>query len=237
MEASGYVTITRQSGLMRELQAIANNIANASTTGFRREGVVFSEYVQRLEDSPSLSMARAAGRHVDLSAGEMESTGGRFDFAIEGEGFFLLETPRGNRLTRAGSFMPSATGELVNADGYRLLDQGGGAIALPPDAGEVALSQDGTLSAGGEPFARIGLWQPVTPGDLRHEGGRLFATTAGEAPMEDGRLMQGRLEGSNVQPLSEIARMVEVQRAYEAGQSFLDREDDRMRTTNQVLGR
>ena len=125
MDAAGYVTLTRQSGLMREMQLIANNIANASTAGFRREGVVFSEYVRRLDDAPSLSMAHASARHVDLTPGETEMTGAAFDLAIEGEGFFLVETPQGNRLTRAGMFTPSAEGELVNPDGHRLLDQGG----------------------------------------------------------------------------------------------------------------
>ncbi len=117
MDAAGYVTLTRQSGLMREMELIANNIANASTAGFRREGVVFSEYVRRLDDAPSLSMAHASARHVDLTPGETEMTGAAFDFAIEGEGFFLVETPQGNRLTRAGMFTPSAEGELVNPDG------------------------------------------------------------------------------------------------------------------------
>jgi flagellar basal-body rod protein FlgF len=236
MDAAGYVTLTRQSGLMREMQLIANNIANASTAGFRREGVVFSEYVQRLDDAPSLSMAHASARHVDLTPGETELTGAAFDFAIEGEGFFLVETPRGNRLTRAGMFTPSAEGELANPEGYRLLDQGGAPVFVPPDAGPVMLSGDGTLSAAGEPIARIGLWQPSAPGDLQHEGGTLFRTTQGEEPLEAGRIVQGRIEVSNVNPMSELARMVEVQRAYEAGQSFLDREDDRMRTVIQVLG-
>ncbi len=236
MDAAGYVTLTRQSGLMREMQLIANNIANASTAGFRREGVVFSEYVRRLDDAPSLSMAHASARHVDLTPGETEMTGAAFDFAIEGEGFFLVETPQGNRLTRAGMFTPSAEGELVNPDGHRLLDQGGAPVFVPPDAGQVMLSSDGTLSAGDEPIARIGLWQPAADGDLQHEGGTLFRTTQGEVPQDGGRMAQGRIEASNVNPMSELARMVEVQRAYEAGQSFLDREDDRLRTVIQVLG-
>ena len=236
MDAAGYVTLTRQSGLMREMQLIANNIANASTAGFRREGVVFSEYVRRLDDAPSLSMAHASARHVDLTPGETEMTGAAFDFAIEGEGFFLVETPQGNRLTRAGIFTPSAEGELVNPDGHRLLDQGGAPVFVPPDAGQVTLSSDGTLSAGDEPIARIGLWQPAADGDLQHEGGTLFRTTQGEVPQDGGRMAQGRIEASNVNPMSELARMVEVQRAYEAGQSFLDREDDRLRTVIQVLG-
>lgn len=236
MDAGGYTTLTRQTGLMREMQVIANNIANASTTGFRREGVIFSEYVKRLEGSPSLSMARAAGRQVDLSPGETEQTGGTFDLAISGEGFFLVETPAGNRLTRAGGFLPSATGELVNGEGHRLLDEGGSAIAVPPGARDLTIARDGTFSADGTPVARIGLWQSETPGQLRHEGGTLFSAGGGEQPLDGGQILQGHLEASNVAPIAEIARMVEVQRAYEAGQSFLDREDDRMRTVIQILG-
>lgn len=237
MDSTSYTTLTRQSGLMRELQAIANNIANSSTTGFRREGVIFSEFVHRLEGAPSLSMARVSGRNIDLTPAEMSMTGGSFDFAIEGEGFFLLETPTGNRLTRAGSFTPSATGELVNPDGYRLLDAGGAPIFVPPDAGAVALSPDGTLSAGGTPLAQLGLWMPADPTKLIHQGGTLFASESGEVPQEGGRILQGQLEGSNVNPVAEISRMIEVQRAYELGQSFLDREDDRLRSTIQTLSR
>lgn len=237
MDVPGYTALTRQSGLMREMQAIANNIANASTSGFRREGVIFSEYVNRLDGAPSLSMARASARNIDLTQGELSDTGGSFDFAIEGEGFFLVETPRGNRLTRMGSFTPSAEGELVNPDGYRLLDQGGAPVFVPPDAGKVSMARDGTLSANGEPLARVGLWQPQDPTGLIHEGGTLFAARGGEDPMEGGVVLQGKIEGSNVNPLAEISRMIEVQRAYELGQSFMEREDNRMRTVIQTLGR
>lgn len=237
MDAAGYTTLTRQSGLMREMQAVANNIANISTTGFRREGVVFSEYVKRLEEDPSLSMARASGRVVDLTQAGVTQTGGAFDFAIQGDGFFMVETPQGNRLTRAGSFTPSAEGELVNPDGHRLLDQGGTPVFVPPDAGLVAMAQDGTLSAKGQPLARIGLWMPSDPTDLRHQGGTLFAADQGTEPVDDGVLLQGFLEESNVNPVSEIARMISVQRAYEMGQTFLEREDARVRGVIQTLGR
>ncbi len=237
MDAAGYTTLTRQSGLMREMQAVANNIANISTTGFRREGVVFSEYIKRLEDGPSLSMAHASGRVVDLTQAGVTQTGGAFDFAIQGDGFFMVETPQGNRLTRAGSFTPSAEGELVNPDGYRLLDQGGTPIFVPPDAGPVAMAQDGTLSAEGQPLARVGLWTPTDPTDLRHQGGTLFAADSGTEPVENSVVLQGFLEESNVNPVSEIARMISVQRAYEMGQTFLEREDARVRGVIQTLGR
>lgn len=236
MDAAGYTTLNRQSGLMREMQAVANNIANMSTTGFRREGVVFSEYVSRMDGDPSLSMAYASGRNIDLSQAGLTQTGGSFDFAIQGEGFFLIETPEGQRLTRAGSFTPSAEGELVNPDGYRLLDAGGAPIFVPPDAGVVGMSADGTISAGGQPLAQVGLWQASDPNTLQHQGGTLFAANAVE-PVEGGQILQGYVEDSNVNPVSEISRMIEVQRAYELGQTFLDREDARVRGVIETLGR
>lgn len=236
MDAAGYATLNRQSGLMREMGVVANNIANSSTTGFRREGVVFSEYVAALGQDPSLSMAHASGRMVDLSQSTISQTGGSFDFAIQGEGFFLIETPDGNRLTRAGSFTPSAEGELVTPDGYRLLDAGGAPVFVPPDAKGVSLASDGTLSTGGQPIAQIGLWQPSDPLSLRHQTGTLFAAEDVE-PAEGATILQGMLEDSNVEPVAEISRMIEVQRAYELGQKFLDAEDERVRGVISTLGR
>ena len=236
MDAAGYATLTRQSGLMREMGVVANNIANASTSGFRREGVVFSEYVTALDQDPSLSMSYASGRDVNLSQAGLSQTGGSFDFAIQGDGFFLIETPNGQMLTRAGSFTPSSEGELVTPDGYRLLDAGGAPIFIPPGAKAVALAADGTLSANGDPIAQVGLWQPADPLALRHQAGTMFS--GGELiPVEGATVMQGMLEDSNVQPVSEIARMIEVQRAYELGQKFLDAEDERVRGVIQTLGR
>jgi flagellar basal-body rod protein FlgF len=236
MDAGLYTTLTRQSGLMREMQVVAHNIANISTTGFRREGVIFSEYVKRMEDGPSLSMANGDARHMDLRQAGLSQTGGTFDLAIQGDGFFLIETPQGQSLTRAGSFLPNAEGELVNPDGHRLLDLGGGPVFVPPDVGPVAISTDGTLSAKGQPLAQIGLWQPEDPLKMTHGGGTIFISAA-VVPAETATILQGFVEESNVNPISEIARMIEVQRAYEMGQNFLEKEDERMRGVIETLGR
>lgn len=236
MDAAGYTALTRQSGLMREMQVVANNIANLSTNGFRREGVIFSEHVTRMEDGPSLSMARGNTRLIDLSQAGLDQTGGTFDLALQGEGFFLIETANGQALTRAGAFTPSAEGELVTPDGNRLLDQGGAPVFIPPTAQKIAVSEDGTLSADGQPVARIGAWGPVDPLALQHQTGTVF-TAAEIQPLDDVTILQGFLETSNVEPVSEIARMIEVQRAYEMGQKFMDAEDSRMRGVIQTLGR
>jgi flagellar basal-body rod protein FlgF len=236
MDAAVYATLARQSGLMREMQLVANNIANQSTAGFRREGTVFAEHVARLAAGPSLSLAHATGRHVDLTQGALTQTGGAFDLAIEGAGFFQVETAQGPRLTRAGAFSPNAEGELVDPQGHRLLDAGGAPVFVPAGAGPVGVAADGTVSAGGQPVGRIGLWAPADPLALRHGAGTLFET--GEVvPAEGATIRQGFLEGSNVDPVSEIARMIAVQRAYELGQSFLEREDGRARGVIQTLGR
>ncbi|WP_435256941.1 flagellar hook-basal body complex protein [Thioclava sp. FR2] len=236
MEAAGYTTLTRQTGLINELQVLAHNISNASTTGFRREGVVFSEYISASRGEESISMAHANVRHVDLSQGALTRTGGKYDLAIQGEGFFLVATPEGERLTRSGAFFPSAEGTLVTADGFALLDSGGAPIPVPTGAKDVSISKDGTMTADGVPVAEIALWEPENPSDLRRQSGTLIMAQ-GWSPVASGTILQGHLEESNVNTLSEIARMIEVQRAYEMGQRFLDSEDQRQKSVLQTLGR
>ena len=238
MDNAGYVTLTRQSGLMREMQIVANNIANLSTTGFRKEGVVFAEHVASLRGGePSLSMASAEGRVVNLSQGVLEKTGGAFDFAIEGEGFFQVAAPEGNELTRAGAFVLSPEGVLVTAEGFPVLDGGSSPITVPVDAGPISVSRDGTLSAGGAPLAQLGLHRPVDPSTLVHTSGTRFRTDGDIEPVEGGSIFQGFLENSNVNAVQEVSRMIEVQRAYEMGQGFLESEDSRIRSVIQTLGR
>ena len=237
MDSAGYITLTRQSGLMREMQIVANNIANAATTGFRQEGLIFSEHVKSVPGGPSLSMSSDNVRNTSMLQGAMTQTGGRFDFAIEGEGFFLVQTPAGERLTRAGSFTPSAEGELVTNDGYRVLDAGGAPIFVPPDAAGFSVAGDGTLSANGRVLGQVGLYLPTDPLSLIREDGVMFRTDGGVDPTEEARVVQGFLESSNVDPVGQIARMIEVQRAYELGQSFMDSEDDRVRSALKTFGR
>lgn len=234
MDSPGYVALSRQSGLMREIQLVANNIANLSTTGFRREGIVFAEHVERMRDEPSLSLTHANARMIDLSQAGLTQTGGSYDLAIQGEGFFLVETPEGQRLTRAGSFTPSAEGDLVTPEGWPVLDAGGTAVFVPADTA-VSVGTDGTISANGEAIGQIGLYRPVDPLDLRHQSGTTFIAADIE-PAENGQILQGFLEESNVNPVAEIARMILVQRAYELGQKFLDSEDERTRSTVRTLG-
>lgn len=237
MDNAIYSTITRQSGLLREMQVVANNIANMATTGFRAEGVIFAEHVRALDgQADSLSMATASGRSISPRQGALDQTGSPFHIAIEGEGFFLVQTPKGEALTRAGNFLRAGAGELVTPDGHMLLDGGGAPVFVPPDAASVSLAQDGTLSADGQPLTQIGLWQPIDPTEMSRQSGTLFTVASGVEPSEGAVLIQGAVEKSNVDPIAQIARMIEVQRAYELGQSFFDGEDQRIRDFLRTAG-
>ncbi|WP_339108927.1 flagellar hook-basal body complex protein [Thioclava sp. GXIMD4216] len=235
MDNAIYATLTRQSGLMKEMQVVANNIANTSTTGFRKEGVIFAEHVEALgNDEPSLSMALGNGREISTLQGGLTSTGNNFDFAIQGDGYFMVQTPQGDALTRAGNFVPSAEGILQNQDGYPVLDSGGGPIFIPAE-GQLSVAQDGTMSVDGQPIAQLGVYDPADPNGMVHSGGTLFYAEGGAQVQEFPQVLQGFVEESNVDPITEVARMIEVQRAYEMGQKFLDREDERIRNVISTL--
>ncbi len=237
MDLAGYVALTRQSGLAKELQSIANNIANLATTGYRREGVIFAEEVQALPvEGGSVAMTEARARYTDDLQGALQQTNGTLDLAIEGEGYFTVMTAQGERLTRAGAFTRNADGTVVNMDGHPLLDEGGGEIVIPFEAKQIGVSADGTVSVDGAPVARVGLVTVEDQTKLFREAGVLYRAEDGTVPVENGRVVQGFLEQSNVSPVAEMARMVEVQRAYEYGQKLMDQEDDRIRQVVRTLG-
>lgn len=235
MDNASYVNLTRQSGLLKELGAIANNIANASTVGFKREGAVFSEYIAATQSTntpndpkESLSMGRLSAHASNMLPGSMRSTGGDFDVAIEGDGFFLIDVNGQTELTRAGHFMVSSDGLLINTEGNPVLDDAEGQIQIPAEASRINIGFDGVLSADGVEIGRLGV-VTADPNRLARAGNNNWIATEGFQALEDTKVLQGFLEDSNVQPVVEMARMIEVQRFYDAGQKLLEMEDDRIK--------
>lgn len=237
MDNANYITLTRQSGLLKELQIVANNIANSATTGFRAEGVVFAEMIEAQEtEGGSIAMTDARVRYTDRIQGGFRETAGAFDLALQGDGYFQIITANGPRLTRNGAFSRSETNELVTYDGNQVLDAAGTPIFIPPDASQVLISQDGTVSADGRPIAQVGVFNVASEADLLRADGVFFESLDGVVPVEGTVVMQGFLEGSNVNPVAEITRLIEVQRSYEMGQKFLEKEDERIRGVVRTLG-
>ena len=235
MDIANYTTLSRQVGLMREMNLIANNIANATTTGYRQQGLIFSEYLTKGSESNLVSMANGNVPKTSFTQGAFQQTGNPLDIAIEGDGFFLIDTPQGERLTRSGSFFLSSDGNLITAQGFAVLDQAQTKIFMPPDAKEINIASDGTLSADGQIFGKIALVKPAGSQDVTREDGVKFAFQDAVMPAENNRVLQRFLENSNTDPLQQIARMIEVQRAYEMGQSFLTAEDERIKKAIDIL--
>ena len=238
MDNAIYTMLNRQSGLMREFSTVANNIANAGTTGFKAEKGVFAEFIATLEggDSPlgtSLSMGSLRAHATDLSQGGLKQTGSPLDIAINGDGFFEFETANGVMLGRAGHLMLDLEGQLIDGLGSFILDQGQGRITVPLDASDIKISGDGTLSADGAEIARIGV-VGADPLTLERQGSNYWQGDR-TGPLEDIPIASGFLENSNVDPVLQMARMIEVQRHYDAGQSLLDLEDQRIRNVSQTI--
>ncbi|QPH53088.1 flagellar hook-basal body complex protein [Pontivivens ytuae] len=236
MDVTTQVALSRQTALERELSMIANNLANMSTIGYRQEQGVFSEFVNATPSGDSVSMSAMRTRFQSDTPGGHRMTGAPLDIAVDGEGYFQVERGGEPRLTRAGSFMTNAEGEVVTPLGARLLDAAGVPVVLPPDAADIAIGADGTMTAGGVPIAQLGLFESAPGASFEREDGVHFRSDQPFQPVLEGRMVQGALEQSNVVPVAEMTRMIEVQRAYEFSQSLQEREDDRIRSVIRTLG-
>ena len=208
----------------RRQEVIANNLANAETTGFKAERVFAQLVGGELE----------AGAATDLRAGTLTPTANPLDVAIDGEGYFVVKTPNGDRLTRAGSFQVSADGLLVNAQGHSVLGERG---LIDEKEGTVAIDRNGSVSIDGIVIDRLRVVTPGANTTLAHEGGTLFRADGAIVNRENARVRQGVLEDSNTDTLQSMVEMIEVQRAYSAVQGSLRTLDGVMDTIANQIGR
>ena len=230
-----YLTLNRQVGLAAEMDMVANNIANLGTAGFRREGVAFVEFVVAAETGESVSMADLGARFSSDMPGVVTTTGGTFDLAIEGDGYFVFNDEEGQVLSRAGALQVSQGGFLVTPSGQEVLDVGQAPIVIPAAAESILFASDGTISADGEPIAQVAVVNAPRE-TLTRLGNTGFRPLEGFDPVAEPKVRQGAIEQSNVDPILEISRMIEVTRAYETAQSLIEDEDERMQEAVRTLG-
>jgi len=226
------------------LEVVAHNLANLNTTGFRGEQTTFQSLVAasgpavpNILNLATNNFGVLEGAHLDRTSGNVEATGNPLDVAIEGSGFFAIQTARGTRYTRNGSFQVSSGGQLVTAAGDLVLSNPAlkekGAISVPP--GPVSIASDGTLSVNGAVAGTIALvdFAPGTP--LTSEGGSLLAAPEGSAkPAPQSQLKQDALESSNVNSISSVVTLIGVQRQAEMMQramSLFDSEFNQIAST------
>jgi flagellar basal-body rod protein FlgF len=237
MENPAYIALSRQMVLSRQLDIIANNLANANTASYKREDLAFVEYLVKPDAAGNPTFTRADGKVAmvqdlgmmrDTDQGPMSETGAPLDTAISGDGYFVVQTPEGPRYTRLGRFQVDADGQLVTSDGYAV--QGtGGPIFVPPDDGEVKIARDGTISTAGGTIGRLNLVRFEDEQSLTHAGSGLYIATGQPQPAPDSEVIQGMVEESNVQPVVELTQMIAVLRNFQAAQKMIDTQDDMQR--------
>lgn len=230
METTAYIALSRQMALQQRMEVIAHNVANMNTTGFKAEGVMLEPVIERGDRRDPLAFVQDFATVRDLNPGPMITTNGLLDLAIDGDGYFVVETARGPRYTRSGQFELNGLGELVTASGDRVLDDAGGALVLPSNTQTVFVGADGSVSGAEGVIGRIDLVTFEDEQRLQRVGGGLYVTDQDPEPVPaTTRLIQGVLEGSNVQPVLEMTELMATTRAYQGTQRLLESHHDMQR--------
>jgi flagellar basal-body rod protein FlgG len=256
-----YTAASGMSAQQQNIDNVAHNLANVNTTGFKKSRVEFEDLVYdqtKVPGAPTSATAeapvgletglgvRAVATSRDFSRGNLKSTSGPLDLAIEGDGFFQVQLPTGEvGYTRAGSFHLNGEGTLVTAEGYAVEPQ----ISIPANANSISISKEGIVSVavpGQSAAQQVGTLELASfqnPAGLRAMGGNLFVTsTASGEPQvgaagEEGRgtVQQGFIEDSNVSVVEEMVNMILGQRAYEANSKVIKAADEMLSQINQIV--
>ena len=244
MDNALYVGLSRQMVLRHELDIVANNIANTDTTGFKVESLMEKTNpafpAVTLQGPRPVKFVDESGVARDFGQGGLRRTDAPLDLAIEGQGFFQVSSPSGPRFTRDGRFRLDDNGRLVTEGGLPVMDDGGGEITLDPQQGVITVSKDGVITQGTTRVGKVGVFTFQTLSTLEKAGDNLYRNTSNQQPQaagEDVRVRQGMLENSNVQPIREITRMIEVSRAYEQMAKMMDSTAELSKSAVQRMGR
>ncbi len=237
MDITTSLAASRLLAQQRAMDITANNIANANTPGFRTERVQFADWIDqqpntaRTPGSHTITYAQDRATYREAQPGTVTHTGNPFDLALSGEGFFTINTPAGPRLTRDGRFGPLPDGTLADSSGNPVLDVNGKPIQIGSTDTQVTISGDGSVSTPDGTIGQIGVVQPADPMALRAEGATNFVAGGPTAAVASPGIVQGAIEGSNVQPVMEVTRMMNDLRQFQLVTQLVQAEGDRQQNT------
>jgi len=228
--------------LQRRMDAAANNLANISTNGFKADGVLLEEADQTRAHADAapreVRFARDIGTMHDMTQGPIAMTGNPLDVALEGDGFIMVQGPGGQTMyTRDGAFSITGEGRLVTSDGHAVLSSGGAPIVLDPQGESPSIGRDGAIRVAGVEAGRIGVVSFTAPGALTKVGDNLWDAHGQASGEFQGVVLQGAIEGSNVRPVLELTRLIEISRAYQSAAKIVSNSDELRQRAIQQLGR
>ncbi len=243
LENTAYIGLSRQLVLQRQMDMIANNIANMNTTAYKAQTMMFAEYLVPQGRTGAaavgydMSMVQDVAMMRRMSPGIIRQTGNALDLAIKGKGYFVIETPDGLRYTRNGRFMTDLEGLLVNRAGYPVLDVDSRVIELNPSDPNLDISTDGTISTSAGAVARLQVAIFQNEQKLEELGNSLYASKETPELAETSQILQGALEGSNVNAIREMTEMMTVLRSYQSVQRLLTANHEMQRRAISTLGK
>ena len=235
MENALVIALSRQTVMERHMEVIANNIANASTPGFKGEQLMFVEYLARTAKGEESSYVQDLAVVRNYSEGKMVETGNKLDLAIHGKGWFVVDTPEQRAYTRNGHFSLNERGEIVTPAGHPILSAAGTPITLQPDDTDVQISADGTVSTAAGVRGRLDIVAFENETVLDKASNSLFVTDAAPDNALTARVVQGMVEGSNVEPIVEVSNMIVALRSYQSAQEVILGDDGLLRKAIDVL--
>ncbi len=237
MQSTLYVALSAQVALQNRLDTIAQNVANGTTAGYLASEVKFDSVLTNTNNA-KVSFVSAGNQVINQAPGEITKTGNPLDVAVKGNGWLSVATPQGQVYTRDGRMQINAAGSLVTLGGAQVLDAGGSPIQLDPNAGQPVIASDGTISQGGRAAGSLGLFTLDKNAQLTHSDGGYTSSVPGTpvADFTSNGVAQGYVEQSNVSPISEIARLVYVQRAFESISAAVQGAETSFKNAIQTLG-
>ncbi len=237
MENTLFIALSKQLAIRREMDVIANNLANTSSPGFKNEQMMFIEYLTEAGPQGKVSLVQDISLARDLREGIFKRTNNKLDVAIHGKGWFVIETDQGERYTRNGHFRLNQDGEMVTTSGQRVMTTDGEPIVFTPGDTDIIIKGDGKVTANGEDRGTLRVVTFDNERLLRKVAGNLFRIDSQPDEKSNAELVQGVIEQSNVQPVMEISRMIKAMRSYESNQALIKREHDRQRQAIDKLTR
>ena len=238
MQSSLYVSLSGQVALERRLETIANNVANMNTVGYRADGVSFEAEIARAGDN-QVAFTSPGTNFISRRSGGMIKTDNPLDVAVQGDGWFGIKTPNGVAYTRDGRMSISETGALQTLNGYPILDAGAATIVLDPTAGPPTVAQDGMISQNGKQVAAIGLFSIPDNAQLARSDNSGVVPDKPGSPILDfaqNGVVQGYIEGSNVNPILEMSKLVSVTRAFDGISAGMSQSETTLQDAIKTLG-
>lgn len=231
MSSTGLVRLSHLIAMRRDLDRLANNVANISTPGFKGQRASFKEHLKEATQSGNepnankyVSLVDNGVSRINLSQGQIEFTGNPLDVAIKGNGWFVVNTPNGNRYTRDGSFKLNSSGQLVTASGNPVVTSSG-PLTFSATERNITISDDGTISTSQGTRGKVSVVDFPNPADLLAAGNNLFSSNTNPIPLAP-RMASGAIEKSNVVGATEMVDLVKLTRTYEMIANMMKKDDD-----------